>query len=545
MALIDHYEQEIRYFIEEAHRFAEAYPVQARSLALQDMRDRDPYVERLIEAFAFLSGRINHLLQDDFSQLAQDLLAIIWPHYLYPLPSAIILEMTPTAGLPLKGSRIEARAAVESDMDRDPVSTGLPCRFTTTSPVTLRPIVLHNVKLRPLPNATNGLSFTLSGASFPIRDHATSSLRGWDKREIVWEKLGSEPLRLYLHGEPGYALSLYRLFLHELLEIQVRWQSKGAWKQAVIPKSQAVSTSLFSSPESDPLLPYPSHSFQGFRLLEEYFFCPEKFRFIDLDIFKVLDKPDEETDIEVDIIFKSDEYWRIPPSEKNLRLHCTPAVNLFKRAAEPFTLDDSRPYYKIVVDQGAIDHYVSHHVIHVSGTCLTTGKRHQYEPFNTYRHDRGDSQTGYYHLHRRLGVDGYHELLIAVHRINSLVPQVIHIDVTSGNDRVVRELRSNVFFKKVEGIPDYTNITNLTIPGTPSWPRLDGKELWALINCLSLNYNSLQNVDRFKNMLELYDRTADHANRRRINGIKGIRIKSGGNDSERGPGKGHHHGVDR
>src|SRR5690606_38985717 len=53
-----YFEEEMRYLHEAGKAFAQAYPEQARYLNVDSVTDRDPYVERLFEGFAFLTGRI-------------------------------------------------------------------------------------------------------------------------------------------------------------------------------------------------------------------------------------------------------------------------------------------------------------------------------------------------------------------------------------------------------------------------------------------------------------------------------------------------------
>src|SRR5476651_1252369 len=58
----------------------------------------DPDVERLLEGFAFLTGRLRQKLDDELPELTEGLVSLLWPHYLRMIPSLSILEVTPTHG---------------------------------------------------------------------------------------------------------------------------------------------------------------------------------------------------------------------------------------------------------------------------------------------------------------------------------------------------------------------------------------------------------------------------------------------------------------
>ncbi|WP_180355379.1 type VI secretion system baseplate subunit TssF, partial [Pseudomonas shirazica] len=55
----------------------------------------DPDVERLMEAFAFLTAKLRLKLEDDLPELTHPMLQLLWPNYLRPLPSATIIKFSP------------------------------------------------------------------------------------------------------------------------------------------------------------------------------------------------------------------------------------------------------------------------------------------------------------------------------------------------------------------------------------------------------------------------------------------------------------------
>lgn len=90
-----YYEEEMRYLKEAGLEFSKAHPDRAAMLNLDRVGTRDPYVERLFEGFAFLTGRIRQKLDDDFPELTEGLVNMLWPHYLRMIPSLTVLELIP------------------------------------------------------------------------------------------------------------------------------------------------------------------------------------------------------------------------------------------------------------------------------------------------------------------------------------------------------------------------------------------------------------------------------------------------------------------
>src|ERR1700687_1993114 len=91
-ALFRHYERELLFIRQLAQEFAKQYPAAAGRLLLEPNRSTDPHVERLIESFALLAGRIHHKIDDEFPELTDALLGVLYPHYLAPVPSMAVVQ---------------------------------------------------------------------------------------------------------------------------------------------------------------------------------------------------------------------------------------------------------------------------------------------------------------------------------------------------------------------------------------------------------------------------------------------------------------------
>src|SRR5215218_8060897 len=98
--LLYYYERELAFLRRMGAEFAERYPRVAGRLQLEPSKCEDPHVERLIEAFAFLAARVHLKIDDDFPEVSEALLGVLYPHYVRPLPSMTIaeLELDPEPG---------------------------------------------------------------------------------------------------------------------------------------------------------------------------------------------------------------------------------------------------------------------------------------------------------------------------------------------------------------------------------------------------------------------------------------------------------------
>src|SRR5215470_18817553 len=134
--LLPYYDRELNAIRRLAADFAAAHPKIAGRLRLTPDAVDDPHVARLL-----------HRLDDEFPELSDSLLGVLYPHYLAPVPSAAILQFEPQPDLALP-VRIAAGIALETE----PVH-GEPCRFQTAWPATLWPVEIESVRLSGLPLA--------------------------------------------------------------------------------------------------------------------------------------------------------------------------------------------------------------------------------------------------------------------------------------------------------------------------------------------------------------------------------------------------------
>nr|HRJ50609.1 type VI secretion system baseplate subunit TssF [Phycisphaerales bacterium] len=148
--LLRYYEQELRHLQGMAREFAREYPKIASRLAIDDLQDTcvDPYVERLLEGFAFLSARVQLKLDAEFPRFTQNLLQAVFPHYLAPTPSMCVVEFTPDYGDPelAAGYRIPRGSTLRSIIGKSD-RTG--CEYRTAHDVSLYPLKIIQAQYYP------------------------------------------------------------------------------------------------------------------------------------------------------------------------------------------------------------------------------------------------------------------------------------------------------------------------------------------------------------------------------------------------------------
>src|SRR5438552_3481976 len=200
-----YYEDELRYIRHLAKDFAKQFPATASRLMLEADRSNDPHVERLIESFAFLTGRIQHKLDDEFPELTDAMLGVLYPHYLAPIPSMSIVqfELDPgRADLP-NGFRIERHSRLHTHPVEYVPGKRLPCQYRTGYPVTLWPVGLTAARLSPPPFPP--------GLKPPPKTAAALHLEFECQGGMKFSELSLDRLRFYLSGDNQIVPALYEL----------------------------------------------------------------------------------------------------------------------------------------------------------------------------------------------------------------------------------------------------------------------------------------------------------------------------------------------
>src|SRR5437870_6692386 len=114
--LLDYYNRELQHVREVGAEFAREFPKIAGRLGLEAFECADPYVERLLEGFAFLAARVQLKIDSEFPRFTQHLLEILYPHYLAPTPSMAVVQLQPNLreGSLAQGYKVPRGSAMRS-----------------------------------------------------------------------------------------------------------------------------------------------------------------------------------------------------------------------------------------------------------------------------------------------------------------------------------------------------------------------------------------------------------------------------------------------
>lgn len=93
---LEYYNRELQHIREIGGEFAAEFPKIAGRLGLSGFECADPYVERLLEGFAYLAARVQLKIDAQFPAFTQHLLEMAYPHYLAPTPSMAVVQLRTT-----------------------------------------------------------------------------------------------------------------------------------------------------------------------------------------------------------------------------------------------------------------------------------------------------------------------------------------------------------------------------------------------------------------------------------------------------------------
>jgi type VI secretion system protein ImpG len=531
--LLPYYNEELTFLRSMAADFARRHERVASRLWLEAGESVDPHVERLLQGVAFLNARVRHKLDDDFPELAQAMLGVIYPHYLRPIPSMGIIELQlhPTNVDFPGGYAVPAGTIVETEPEPE---SGIRCRYRTGYPVTLWPLEVDACELRRRP---------FQAPRRPAADKAESMLRirlRAISKAMPIRGLELGTLRFYLHAGPATNVyRLYELLFTKTLEICLA-AGDGAEDAAALGPGALRGVGFL---RSEGLLPWDDRSFLGYRLLSEYFAFPQKFLFVDLELHaarKVLAACTQSLDIYF-FLDTADENLQRHVSSATCRLGATPIINLFDKKAEPFTLDQRRSEYLVEPDAR---HVAAHEIYSIDRVEVTApdGEVTPYQPFYSFKHgSRRELARTFWHALWRpsarastptredRGRDVYLSFLDLDLNPASPANGTVRVMTTCLN----RDLPSRfpttlgrLGFDLPEGRGAVGSVLGLSPPTATLRPALGHGMIWRLISHLTLNHLSLtggeEGAAALREILLLYDFRGSAATRSAIHGIQSV-----------------------
>jgi type VI secretion system protein ImpG len=534
--LVAYYNSELRHIREMAAEFAREFPKIAGRLALdRDAKEicPDPYVERLLEGFAFLAARVHLKLDAEFPRFTQTLLETVYPHYLSPVPSMGIVrfEPDPREPGPEEGFLLERGTALRSQGDETP------CQFRTAHEVRLWPLKISDSRYYTRTIVELGLpDSTEAKAAILIRLQTTGGKK--------FKELKLDRLAFFIRGADEIPISVYEQIFSRGTNVVLQAPKGQRAFREILPGS---TIKHLGFGEGEALLPRSPRSFEGYRLLKEYFACPQRFLFVELTGLGSAVQQCDGDSLEIIIALRTAEPKLDNRIDANtFSLFCTPVINLFPKRLDPILISDRFAEFHIVPERMRPIDFEVFQIQQVVGLLAKINEEQRFEPFYLAR-DK-DLQWGAYYTVNRVprvltakekkfgAVSSYagsevyislvdpkvapykrqlSQLNIVALCTNRHLP--IQLPISVGDTDLATELYSPV-----------ASIRFVAGPTVPIASTAQGDPSWRIISHLSLNYLSLLDAKEgdgavaLRDLLKLYVNPNDVYTLRQIEGIRSV-----------------------
>ncbi|WP_248323886.1 MULTISPECIES: type VI secretion system baseplate subunit TssF [unclassified Caballeronia] len=540
-AFLKYYSQELRHLREMGGEFAAAFPKVAGRLALDGLECADPYVERLLEGFSFLAARVQMKLDAEFPRFTQHLLEMTYPHYLAPTPSMAVVQLmadhaNPQLAASANGIVVPRHTVLRSMLD---ASSSTRCEFRTAHAVTLWPVEIAQAKF-----VTQGAS-----ASAKVASRAALRLRLRATGTLGFDRLALDRLVLHLRGADGLALRIHERLLAGCAGVAVVQPGKNGAADttlAVLPKT-ALRPLGFA--EDEALLPVSQQSFDGYRLLQEYFAFAPRFLFVEIAGLRDALRHCREREVEIVVLLdQTDASLERAVDAAHFALNCTPAINLFRRRTDRIALTHTDFEYHVVVDRTRPMDYEIHHIEDVTGYGSGAETQRAFRPFYCAKDLDAPGEGGaFYQLRREarrasvrqqrdgarsgyLGSEAFIALVDAASApLDGDVRQLgITAWCTNRDLPLAMPLGAGTTDFTLDAEAPVTAVRCLAGPSRPLPSFAQGPAAWRLLDHLSLNYASLvdhdaqQGARALRELLALYCPADDAAALRQIEGLRSV-----------------------
>ncbi|PIE19637.1 MAG: type VI secretion system baseplate subunit TssF [Proteobacteria bacterium] len=527
--LLKYYNSELQYLREMGAEFAEQFTKIAGRLGMQGLEVADPYVERLLEGFAFLTARVQLKLDDEFPRFSQHLLNMVYPHYLAPTPSMAVVQFFPNlqegslaAGVPIpRGSALRGTLGKEDQTA---------CEYQTAHDVTLWPIKIAAASYHTFVGNLGGVPTAETSRAKGLFRITLEAIAGHR-----FDALPIDRLPIFLPGDLELAGRLYE---------QLQGRTSSIWAKAVGSKRwhrAAGGVGAVGFDDDQALLPHGPRSFQGYRLLHEYFAFPSRFMFVEAQGLRAAFEHCSSEEIELLFLLDAVEpslEGAVGPS--NLALHCAPVINLFERRADRIHLSEATHEYHIVPDRTRPMDLEVYAIKEVIGYGARSTAQRTFLPF--YAHtDEASEHSAYYTLRReKRRLSAYQR---AHGARSSYVGSEVFIALVDGNEGPFHSDLKQLALETLctnrdlplhmplgQGRTDFTmesgapvaSVRCLVGPTAPTPSLAHGEIAWRLISHLSLNYLSITDAATLRELLTLYTEQGERTAQRQIDAIQAV-----------------------
>jgi type VI secretion system protein ImpG len=538
-----YYNREVQHIREMCGEFAKEHPKIAGRLGVEGLDCADPYVERLLEGFGYMAARVQLKVDDEFPRFTQNLLEIVYPHFLAPLPSMAMVQFVPDLdeGSLAEGFTLPRHTALRGHLGKNQQTS---CTYLTANEIELWPIEL--IEAEYLASTAEVAALGVSNipgikAGLRIRLKLGGDLKFCD--------LPLDRLTFYLSGVSTRPVRLYEQMMANALGIVLQSAERPASWREILPSSKIQS---YGFEDDQALLPYGPRSFQGYRLLQEYFALPERCLMVQLcDLQKGVRRCDDGM---MDIIIPLNQAEI--ELEKNVdrdqfKLFCTPAINLFEKRTDRIHLDDSVSEYHVIPDRSRPLDFEVFDVLSVDGFGTGTEDKQEFLPFYSLNDQKEYHRNmAHYTINRQQRVPSGRMRRKGPR--SSYIGSEVFLMLVDGNDAPysseLRQLGLKVRCTNRDlpllmpvGIGDtdfnldtggpIKSVRCLAGPTKPRHSHAQQDIAWKLISHLSLNYLSITDSDNqkgaaaLKQLLGLYGVTGEAYLKKQVDGLLSVKSK--------------------
>jgi type VI secretion system protein ImpG len=531
-----YYSQELQHLREVGGEFAKDYPKIAGRLGLDSFECADPYVERLLEGFSFLAARVQMKIDAEFPRFTQHLSELVYPQFLAPTPSMAVVQLQPDLSNPsLKNGFLVPRgSALRSVLGKGEVTA---CEYRTAHDVTLWPVELVEAKF---------FTWAQGAQALPPGVKAGLRLRLRTTGSLAFKDLALDRLCLNIRGSDDMPVRIYEKLLGSALGVLIQPTDAQLPRHALLPKSSVKTVGYH---EDQSLLPSGKRSFQGYRLLQEYFAFPQRYMFVELDGLQAGLKACDATEVDIVILLnRADAQLEQTLDVSNFALNCTPAINLFPRRADRINVSNEQFEYHVLADRTRPMDFEIFQIDSVTGYGSGADSEQVFNSFYNAKDIASLNQDkAFYQIRREqrstsqrqrrqgprssyIGSETYISIVDAAEAPYSTELRQLGINVLCTNRDL--PLSMTIGIGKTDFILDaggpVASVRCVAGPSLPFPSFAEGSVAWRLLNKLSLNYLSLVDSDpqqgavALREMLALYCPAGDLNAQRQIEGVRSI-----------------------
>ncbi|RWH41685.1 type VI secretion system baseplate subunit TssF, partial [Mesorhizobium sp.] len=327
---VEYYEEELTHIRALAAEFADMHPAVARNLSLDTVPCPDPYVERLLDGVAFLAARTRLKVDAERSRFSRAVLDVLYPDLVTPAPATAMAVLKPGQQVQ---SMIAGHTVARGTRLVSSLHPGLSTRstFSTAQEITLWPIAITSVSYFQDRSALAAAGIgPVAGARGEAALRVALARTGKGKLS----ELSLDRLDLYFAGRTKAPL-LFDAIFGACSAVGARAEGKTN------PLSALPEPEMVGIRDDEALMPRTRPTFEGYRLLREYFMVPERFHYVRVAGLQPVVRRCE-AGMEIIFLFRRPVPELADVAPADFELFVTPLINLFERECNVIEIDPRR-----------------------------------------------------------------------------------------------------------------------------------------------------------------------------------------------------------